>query len=294
MDARRFVVAQRVDVVEGAGDRAVAEQHHPIGDADRDDVEIAGGAERLAIDVLAGQDAERAGAVAEHRIDRGRRPVRGIVRPVVIDEIAGQALVQESRLGGVIVVVAGIEMGDTNHVAGRRRGIGRSDARARFFELRMGFVDEPQVGIAGGVDVVIGRRRIAAGNSRAPGGLDSSTASVCSRSGSANTTPPPATPSPWSRSAWQASQGLRWVSVSATCQAGAAAIIVPAGRSMLGISGVSLRSTGALPSVKRAGRRGPIGLDQKPQSPLDHGRPSSRTRTRPPSDAIAGHASILP
>ena len=40
MDTGRRIATQRVHVVEGLGDRAVAEQHHPVGDADRDHLGI--------------------------------------------------------------------------------------------------------------------------------------------------------------------------------------------------------------------------------------------------------------
>ena len=131
MDARLLGVAQRMDIVEGAGDRAVAEQHHPVGDPDRDDIEIAGGAQRPAIDILAGEDAERAGAVAEHRIDQGRRLVRCIRSAGRRRRNCAPGRVQEARFGGVAGIVAGIEMGDTHDVAGRRRRDWAPATRAR-------------------------------------------------------------------------------------------------------------------------------------------------------------------
>ena len=206
------------------------------------------------------------------------------VRPVVVDEIARQSRVQEARFGGVVGIVAGIKMGDTHDVAGGRRGVGRHDARARRLELRMGLVDEPQVGVADGIDVAVGRHRVAAaGNAERL---------------AVGTGPQPAL--------LQVGLGQHHVA------AGDAQSLID--ERVAGVPGIEVclrfgdmpdgrgrhrRCHGAVDArhqrrerqVDRcaaeretSGRRSAIGLDQKPQSPLDHGPHLSSHATLPKVD----------
>ena len=121
MDARPIRLAQAVDVVESLRDGAVAEQHDPVGDPNRDDLRVRRAAERLeARHGRAGQNAKRAAAVAEI-VECSLRPIRRIVRLVRVDEIARRdprAGYFGSRFVGR--VVAGIEMSDPDPRASAR------------------------------------------------------------------------------------------------------------------------------------------------------------------------------
>src|SRR5271166_2793082 len=101
-----------MDVIEPARDRAVAEEDDAIGDADRDDLGVRCAAERLETrNGGAREDAERAAAVAEI-VERALGPVRGVLRPRRIDEIARKILAEIFRDRFVARVIAGVEMRD--------------------------------------------------------------------------------------------------------------------------------------------------------------------------------------
>ena len=139
MDARPVRSAQAVNVVESLRDRAVAEQHDPVGDPNRDDLGVRRAAERLeARHGRAGQNAERAAAVTEIVEGRSLRPIRRIVRLVGVDEIMREIGAQVFGNRFVGRVVAGIEMSDPDP---------RASARLREcrVHLVMGAVAEPVV-----------------------------------------------------------------------------------------------------------------------------------------------------
>ena len=138
MDARPIRLAEAVDVVESLRDGAVAEQHDPVGDPNRDDLGVRRAAERLeARHGRAGQNAERAAAVAEI-VECSLRPIRRIVRLVGVDEIMREIRAQVFGNRFVGRVVAGIEMSDPDP---------RASARLREcgIHLVMGAVAEPVV-----------------------------------------------------------------------------------------------------------------------------------------------------
>ena len=145
-----------MDIIEGLRDGAVAEQNDPVGDPHRNDLEIGGAAQQMVVDHVASKNAERARAMTEHRVDQGRRHVRRVHRSVGVDEIPRQVRSQEFRLGGMIGVVAGVEMGDAHPAAGRS-----ADTISRHIELRVVFIGEPIFGIADRVDIAVGRGGVA-------------------------------------------------------------------------------------------------------------------------------------
>jgi hypothetical protein len=114
MHARCGRGAELVNVVETARDGAIAEQHHPVGDANRNDFGVRCAAEGLQPrNGRAGQDAERAAAVTEI-IENAGRPVGRVSRSVGIHEIASEISAKifgDRFVGGV---VSGVEMCDTD------------------------------------------------------------------------------------------------------------------------------------------------------------------------------------
>ncbi len=116
---KRFrLAAKRVNVVERLSDGAVSKQHDAVGYPDRNNFGARGAAESgLTGGRRACQDAERAGAMAEI-VQQSVRTVGRVVREIVVDEIALQVGSEEGRPGRVIGIVAGIEMGDPDALAG--------------------------------------------------------------------------------------------------------------------------------------------------------------------------------
>ena len=110
--------AELVNVVEPTRDGAVAEQHDPVGDADRDDFGVWRATEGLqSRNCRTGQNAERSAAVTEI-VENARRPVGGVLRPVRVNEIASEVGAKIFGDRFVFGVVAGVEMCDPDALAG--------------------------------------------------------------------------------------------------------------------------------------------------------------------------------
>ena len=132
-------LAELMDIVEGARDGAVVEEHDAVGDAHRHNFGVRRASEwRARANRLAGQDAERAGAMAGIA-ERAPGHVGGVVRAVLVDEIFLQAPVEKLRRR-LMIGIAGIQMGDAGSTVLRRAGLGD-----RLVELRMLRIANPIV-----------------------------------------------------------------------------------------------------------------------------------------------------
>ena len=127
MHPRRLRRAELVDIIEPARNRAVAEEHDPVGDPNRDDFGVRRAAERLQPgNGRAGEDAERPTAVTEI-VKRSIGPVCGVIRLVGVDEIAGETGAKIFGDRFMTGVIAGVEMGDADALAGTAAAVAASN-----------------------------------------------------------------------------------------------------------------------------------------------------------------------
>jgi len=151
VDPRLRIATQRVHVIESLGDRTIAEQHDPVGNADRDHLGIRGATEAFACaDRRARENAQSAGAVAEI-IEWTSGTVARVVGRIRVDEIALFRLAEMDRLGAMVGIETGVEMGDPRALAGARIG----KAGERGVELPVLGIAEPEIVRRNGGEIIL-------------------------------------------------------------------------------------------------------------------------------------------
>ena len=119
MDLRARILAELMHVIQSAGDGAVAEQHNPVGNAQRHHLDE----RRRTNDThlwhrLARENTERAGALTQV-VQQTVGVVARIVGILVINEIPLKVEAYVLGQCGVSWVIAGVEMGDAHRVGSR-------------------------------------------------------------------------------------------------------------------------------------------------------------------------------